>query len=97
MSPCEEDNARIEYIILKEKEENLKYKIDIPGLIVCKENPFLAASRDSVVVGSKGPEGLIEIKTLLQNKKAMIKESAENDKALCLSVQNGIIQLKKKS
>ncbi|XP_060568496.1 uncharacterized protein LOC132727107 [Ruditapes philippinarum] len=91
----EEDNARIEYINLKEKEENLKYKIDIPGLIVDKLNPYLAASSDGVVVGSKGPEGLIEIKTLLQNKKAMIKESAENDKAFCLSVQNGIIQLKK--
>jgi hypothetical protein len=36
-----EDNARIENIDLKAKEENLKYIIDIPGFIVDKENTFL--------------------------------------------------------
>ena len=69
--------------------------MQIPGLFICEQYPFLATSSDGIVQNDNVPEGLIEIKTLLQTKSYMIEDAAKKDKAFCLSMQNNNIGLKK--
>ncbi|XP_060589163.1 uncharacterized protein LOC132744460 [Ruditapes philippinarum] len=91
----EEENARIEYKNIKNKSVNTVKTIQIPGLVVDKERPYLASSSDGIVISEEGPNGLIEIKTLLNNSKKLIHEAAESDKNFCLKMENGKICLKR--
>ena len=90
----EEENARLEYIN-KINKANTNISVQIPGLFICEQYPFLATSSDGIVQNDNVPEGLIEIKTLLQTKSYMIEDAAKKDKAFCLSMQNNNIGLKK--
>ena len=90
----EEENARTEYLnVKKERGEHMDH-IDVPGLKIDSQYPFLAASSDGIVMCEDKCIGLIEIKTLLQNKKTMIKDAAKNDRSFCLKNDNGSVSLK---
>ena len=77
---AEEDNARTEY---RNNQPNIT-SIEIPGLVIDKQNPLLSTTPDGIIIDSTGPVGLLEIKTLLQNKRLLIAEAAEKEKSFCL-------------
>ena len=87
---AQEENTIIEYT-----NKNSNVNVTKLGLTICKEQQYLAASTDGLVLEDGKDEGLLEIKNFLQNNKYTIREAIKKVPSFCLQETKNEICLKK--
>ncbi|KAJ8318930.1 hypothetical protein KUTeg_004021 [Tegillarca granosa] len=79
---------------LRKQEEKDPVTVEGVGLVIDKDEKYLAVSPDGIVKCSNGELGLIEVKNLLHNKQINLYQAAHG-KEFCLELLNNELHLKK--
>lgn len=91
-----EEKMTIKEYVDRKAEDNDKVEVYATGLLISRQQKFLAASPDGKVICENGDTGLIEVKNLLHKKPINLHEGVKQVKNFCLEHIGNTKQLRLK-